>query len=197
MKTGVKILIVTGSVLTLGGIGLATWLLLRNKDKGGIGIGTGKSETGSLAGTTKKGESGIEYTFVEVGSGKERPKQGETIYALLDCEIEWQNHPKTLSKNRKEWTSSYKRGDVVGIAYAVTDNNIITDSDYNRRERRYQHLIKQNAFNSGKIGVLRDKKGNPATITKGKGIVTMITDFLSSEEGQELGKQIGSAIAKK
>jgi hypothetical protein len=196
MKTGTKILIIAGSVLTLGGVGLATWLLLRKKGDEAEGIGTAGEGNDSLAGTKQKGESGVKYTFVEVGSGKERPKQGETIYALLDCEIEWQNHPKTLSRNRKEWTSSYKRGDVVGIAYAVTDNNIITDSDYNRRERRYQHLIKQNAFNSGKIGVLRDKNGNPATLTKGKTIGGMLTEFISSDDGKELGKIIASAVTK-
>lgn len=197
MKTGTKILIITGSVLTLGGIGLATWLLLRKN--GGMSIGSGSGNT-SLVGSTRKGESGVEYKFVEVGSGKESPKKGEKLYALLDCDIEWQNDNKAkkgVKNNFKEWTEHANKGDELGTAYNVTSGRIMTDSDYQYKLPKNQRQIKQNAFNSGKIGALRDKNGNPASLEKGKSIGGMITAFISSEEGQELGKQIGSAIAKK
>ena len=192
--------IITGSVLTLGGIGLATWLLLRNKGEGGIGgVGGGNNNT-SLVGSTKKGESGVEYTFVEVGSGKESPKKGEKLYALFDCDIEWQNDNKAkngLKNNFKEWKEHANRGEELGVAYNVTGNRIMTDSDYQYKLPKNQRQIKQNTFNAGKIGVLRDKNGNPATLTKGKTIGGMLSDFISSEEGQELGKTIASAVTKK
>lgn len=201
MEKSVKItLIVTGSVLTLGGIGLATWLLLRNKGEGGIGGIGGDSGSVSLAGTKKKGESGIEYEFVEVGSGKESPKKGEKLYALLDCEIEWQNDNKAkkgVKNNFKEWKEKAKKGDELGVAYNVTNNRIMTDSDYQYKLPKNQRQIKQNTFNAGKIGVLRDKNGNPASLEKGKTIGGMLSDFISSEEGQELGKTIASAVTKK
>ena len=197
MKTGTKILIITGSVLTLGGVGLATWLLLRNKGEGGVGFGSGNT---SLAGSTRTGESGVKYTFVEVGSGKESPKKGEKLYALLDCDIEWQNDNKAKSgikNNFKEWTEHANKGDELGVAYNVTSGRIMTDADYQYKLPKNQRQIKQNAFNSGKIGVLRDKNGNPASLEKGKTIGGMITAFVSSEEGQELGKTIASAVTKK
>lgn len=199
MEKSVKItLIVTGSVLTLGGIGLATWLLLRKKGEGGVfGVGNGNT---SLAGSTRMGESGVKYTFVEVGSGKESPKKGEKLYALLDCDIEWQNDNKAkkgVKNNFEEWTEHANKGDELGVAYNVTSGRIMTDADYQYKLPKNQRQIKQNAFNSGKIGVLRDKNGNPASLENAKSIGGMITAFVSSEEGQELGKQIASAVTKK
>ena len=201
MKRGLKIgLIVGGSVLFAGGIGLATWLLLRKKGDESGGKGTGNEKNNSLSGTMKKGESGVKYTFVEVGSGKQSPQKGEKLYALLDCDIEWQNDNKAksgLKNNFEEWTEHAIRGQEIGVAYNVTNGRIMTDSNYQTKLPKNQRQIKQNVFNAGKIGVLRDKNGNAATLTNGKSIVGTLTEFISSEEGKELGKIIASAVTKK
>lgn len=196
MEKSVKItLIVTGSVLTLGGIGLATWLLLRKKGEGGIGALRPKTPT-SLLGTKQKGESGVEYTFVDAGKQRTTPKEGETIYALRDCELYYRNGVDTDKKNYEEWTKSVKMGDELGVAQKVTSNSLVMNSRL--KLPKNQVWIKRGDINAGKICVLRDKNDNPTTL-KNVGIsniVSGIMDFANTPEGQELGKQIRAVIKK-
>jgi len=186
MEKSVKItLIVTGSVLTLGGIGLGTWLLLRNKGGGGIGGGGGGNSSTSLVGSTKKGESGVEYTFVDAGKEGTTPKAGETLYALTDGKLNWRNYATVGKRNYKEWTTDIKIGQELGVIQKVTDNCIFmkdTVLDMN------DECIKRGEINK-----------NPTKLqeTGRQGIISSILDFANSDEGKELGKQIGSAIANK
>lgn len=196
MEKSVKItLIVTGSVFTLGGIGLATWLLLRNKGEGGIGALRPKTPT-SLLGTKQKGESGVEYTFVDAGKEGTKPKAGETLYALTDGKLNWRNYATAGTKNYKEWTTDIKMGQELGVIQKVTGNCIfMKDAVLDKNDE----CIKRGDINAGKIGVLRDKNDNPTTLQKTgrQNIVSAILDFANSDDGKELGKQIASAVIKK
>ena len=194
MKTGTKILIITGSVLTLGGVGLATWLLLRNKGEGGIG-GVGNGNT-SLAGSTRMGESGVKYTFVDAGKEGTTPMAGEMLYALTDGKLYWRNYANTTSKQYKTWTTDIKMGQELGVIQKVTGNCIfMKDAVLDRNDE----CIKRGDENKGKVGVLRDKNNNPTTLQKTgrQNMVSAILDFVKSDEGQELGKTIASAVTKK
>lgn len=197
MEKSVKItLIVTGSVLTLGGIGLGTWLLLRNKGGGGIGGGGGGNSNTSLVGSTKKGESGVKYTFVDAGKEGTTPKVGETLYALTDGKLNWRNYATVGKKNYKEWTTDIKMGQELGVIQKVTSNCIfMKDATLDKNDE----CIKRGDINAGKIGVLRDKNDNPTTLQKTgrQNIVSSILDFANSDEGKELGKTIASAVTKK
>lgn len=196
MEKSVKItLIVTGSVLTLGGIGLATWLLLRKKGEGGIGALRAKTPT-SLLGTKQKGESGVEYTFVDAGKQGTTPKAGETLYALTDGKLNWRNYTTAGTRNYKEWTTDIKMGQELGVIQKVTGNCIfMKDAILDKNDE----CIKRGDINAGKIGVLRDKNDNPTTLQKTgrQNIVSAILDFANSDDGKELGKQIASAVTKK
>ena len=196
MEKSLKItLIVTGSVITLGGIGLATWLLLRKKGEGGIGALRPKTPT-SLLGTKQKGESGVEYTFVDAGKEGTTPKAGETLYALTDGKLNWRNYATAGTKNYKEWTTDIKMGQELGVIQKVTGNCIfMKDAVLDKNDE----CIKRGDINAGKIGVLRDKNDNPTTLQKTgrQNIVSAILDFANSDDGKELGKQIASAVTKK
>ena len=196
MEKSVKItLIVTGSVLTLGGIGLATWILLRNKGEGGIGALRPKTPT-SLLGTKQKGESGVEYTFVDAGKEGTTPKAGETLYALTDGKLYWRNYARTTSKQYKTWTTDIKMGQELGVIQKVTGNCIfMKDAIADRNDE----CIQRGDENKGKVGVLRDKNNNPTTLQKTgrQNMVSAILDFANSDEGKELGKTIASAVTKK
>jgi hypothetical protein len=194
MKTGTKILIITGSVLTLGGIGLATWLLLRKNGEGEVG-GKKESKQTSLLGTEKKGESGIGYTFVDAGKEGTTPKVGETLYALTDGKLNWRNYASVGKKNYKEWTTDIKMGQELGVIQKVTGNCIfMKDATLDKNDE----CIKRGDINAGKIGVLRDKNDNPTTLqkTERQNSVSAILDFATSDDGKELGKIIASAVTK-
>lgn len=196
MEKSVKItLIVTGSVLTLGGIGLATWLLLRNKGEGGIGGVSGGNGNTSLLGTKQKGESGVEYTFVDAGKEGTTPKAGETLYALTDGKLNWRNYATVGKRNYKEWTTDIKMGQELGVIQKVTGNCIfMKDAVLDKNDE----CIKRGEINKNKVGVLRDKNNNPTTLQKTgrQDIVSSILDFAKSDEGKELGKAIASAVTK-
>jgi hypothetical protein len=194
MKTGTKILIITGSVLTLGGIGLATWLLLRNKDKGDTGT-SGKNKQTSLLGTEKKGSSGVSYKFVDAGKEGTTPMAGEMLYALTDGKLNWRNYASVGKKNYKEWTTDIKMGQELGVIQKVTGNCIfMKDATLDKNDE----CIKRGDINAGKIGVLRDKNDNPTTLqkTERQNSVSAILDFATSDDGKELGKIIASAVTK-
>lgn len=193
MEKAVKItLIVTGSVLTLGGIGIAAWFLLRKKDNGGI---SAKEHT-SLLGTEVKGESGLTYTFVDAGKEGTTPKAGENLYALTDGTLYWRNYATAGTKKYKEWTTNIKFGQELGVIQKVTGNCIfMKDAVLNKNDE----CIKRGDINKGKVAVLRDKNDNPTTLQKTgkKNIASAILDFANSDVWKELGKTIASEVNKK
>lgn len=196
MKRGLKIgLIVGGSVLFVGGIGLATWLLLRNKGDESGEKGTGNEKNNSLLGTKQKGESGVKYTFVDAGKEGTTPKVGETLYALTDGKLNWRNYASVGKRNYKEWTTDIKMGQELGVIQKVTSNCIfMKDAVLDKNDE----CIKRGDENKGKVGVLRDKNDNPTTLQKTgrQNMVSAIFDFANSDEGKELGKTIASAVTK-
>lgn len=193
MEKGGKIALLLGGFGMLAGV--AVYAISKNIQRGKLQFKDGNS--GDFVGTSVS-KGGKNYQLVEIGSGIRNPKEGETMYALKDCTIEMSNHPDTFPKKwYEEYTRSYKAGDVVGVAYWVSGNKIIIDKDYNQRARRYQHIIKQNSNNAGKLGVFRDEKGNPISTDSHLGFFQNVKDYFKSPEGKAVMADLAtSAISK-